>query len=202
MGQKQIKNIKSWEECAYLCKLDDKCKGWSWAGPDFVEATIIYTCALKPKLVVGTDEKGGGPESKKKGVVRGTKECGECMLIKIMCYVHLYVCYFSDVSTTLPPTTATPTLPPKNETCQQNDTHHKGDPLKSIEDIESWQQCAHLCFETKGCTHWSYFTESFVLGSMVGRCDLQSTDKGNREAVGVVSGTAECGECRVEFIRI
>ena len=183
-----------------MCKLDDDCKGWSWAGPDFVEATVIYQCALKPKLVTGTAE--GGPQSKKKGVVRGTKECGECKFINITLYMLLHIWPFSDVSTTLPPTTATPTLPPKNETCQQNDTHHKGDPLKSLEDIESWQQCAHLCFVTKGCTYWSYFTDSFVLGSMVGRCDLQSSDKGNREAVGVVSGTAECGECRIKLFRV
>ena len=68
---KQIKNIKSWEHCAYLCKLDPDCEGFTWASPDFVEATWTYVCALKNELKEGTKE---GIV----GLVRGTKECGEC----------------------------------------------------------------------------------------------------------------------------
>merc|ERR1712106_951196 len=175
LTQKQIKNIKSWEECAYLCRLDPECKGWSWASSEFVEATVIHTCALKPKLVIGTQE--GGPASKKKGAVRGTKDCGNY------------------VSTTTPSNliTTTPGIL-KNETCQINDTHHKGTPLQSVDDITLWEECAHICRNTDGCLFWSYFTDSFSVGTFVGRCDMQGSDEGFKELPGVVSGNAECGE--------
>ena len=78
-GQKQIKNIKSWQECAYLCQLDPECKGFTWVSPAFLEATKNYLCGLKPELVIGTAE--GGPESKIVGFVRGKKECGECKFL-------------------------------------------------------------------------------------------------------------------------
>ena len=65
-----------------------------------------------------------------------------------------------------------------------------------MEDINSWEHCAHLCQETDECEYWSYFTESFVVNSMVGQCDLQKSDEGHREASGVISGSAECGECK------
>ena len=71
-----------------MCRLDPKCKGWSWASSEFVEATVIHTCALKPKLVIGTQE--GGPASKKKGAVRGTKDCGDCMFIKLVASQNVY----------------------------------------------------------------------------------------------------------------
>ena len=67
-------------------------------------------------------------------------------------------------------------------------------------DIDSWESCAHLCRTTNGCTFWSFFTENFVVENMVGQCDLQSSDDGHREAFGVVSGTAECGECKLKWI--
>ena len=101
-----------------------------------------------------------------------------------------------DISTTTT-TTSTTTLPPKNISCGENDTHHKGNLIKSLDDIDSWQQCAHICWTTDGCTFWAFFSDTFVVSSMVGQCDLQSSDQGQREAMGVVSGTAECGECRV-----
>eukprot|EP00091_Calanus_sinicus_P003577 TRINITY_DN13747_c0_g1_i1.p1 TRINITY_DN13747_c0_g1~~TRINITY_DN13747_c0_g1_i1.p1 ORF type:complete len:363 (+),score=63.30 TRINITY_DN13747_c0_g1_i1:486-1574(+) len=114
-GQIDIKDIESWEECAIKCRLEPTCKGWNWAGPDYVEATRIHFCSLKPKLVTGTEA--NALDSKIEGGIRGTKECGEF------------------VSTT-PTTVSTTTRPLKNETCQQIDTHHKGTPLKSIEGID------------------------------------------------------------------
>ena len=100
---------------------------------------------------------------------------------------------------TTTPTTVTTTRPPKNMTCGEKNIHHKGNPLISIDDIDSWEACAHICRNTFGCTFWSFFSENFVVKNMVGQCDLQSSDDGQREAFGVVSGTAECGECKFEL---
>merc|ERR1712106_818081 len=173
-GQKQIRNIKSWQTCLYLCKLDPECKGFTWAGPEYLEATVMYVCALKPELKVGTEE--GGPDSKIVGAVRGKKECGEY------------------VPTTTPTPVTTTTRPLKNDTCLIDDTHYKGTPLQSIEDITSWEHCAHICRDTTGCSFWSFFTEQFQVSTMDGQCDLQGSDEGHGEALGVISGTAKCGE--------
>ena len=75
-SDKQIKNIKSWEHCAYLCKLDPECDGFTWAGPKYVEATRIFTCALKTELRKGKGEI--------VGLWRGTKECGDCKYCNIV----------------------------------------------------------------------------------------------------------------------
>ena len=103
--------------------------------------------------------------------------------------------YIADVSTTTS-TTSTTTLPPRNSSCEKNDAHHKGTPIKTVDDVTSWQECAYICWSTASCTFWSFFTETFIVTSMVGQCDLQSSDGGTREAVGVVSGTAKCGESK------
>ena len=34
-----------------------------------------------------------------------------------------------------------------------------------------------------------------MISTMVGQCDLQKSDEGHREGLGVVSGSADCGEC-------
>ena len=72
----QIENIKSWEHCAYLCKLHPECKGFTWADPRFVEATMIFECALKNELKSG--------EKDIVGLWRGTKECGDCKYMLIL----------------------------------------------------------------------------------------------------------------------
>ena len=48
-----IQNIKSWEHCAYLCKLDPECKGFTWAGPKYAVASIRFECALKGEIIDG-----------------------------------------------------------------------------------------------------------------------------------------------------
>ena len=82
-----------------------------------------------------------------------------------------------------------------------DDTHYKGTPLQSIEDITSWEHCAHICEDTTGCSFWSFFTDKFLVSNFVGQCDLQGSDEGHGEALGVISGTAKCGECKniIEF---
>ena len=63
-------NIKSWEQCAYLCKLNPECKGFTWAGPKYAVASMIFRCALKGELIDGKQDL--------VGLWRGTKECGDC----------------------------------------------------------------------------------------------------------------------------
>eukprot|EP00092_Neocalanus_flemingeri_P061317 GFUD01073698.1.p1 GENE.GFUD01073698.1~~GFUD01073698.1.p1 ORF type:complete len:378 (+),score=63.16 GFUD01073698.1:69-1136(+) len=81
----------------------------------------------------------------------------------------------------------------QKEACESVDYHHIGTPLKSLENIKSWEDCARLCRESYGCSFWSYFTERFVVDTMAGQCDLQKTNEGKRAAPGVTSGGAECG---------
>ena len=67
---KEETNIRSWEQCAYLCKLDPECKGFVWVGPNYAGVTSIYSCALKTEIEDGKEEI--------VGLWRGTKECGDC----------------------------------------------------------------------------------------------------------------------------
>ena len=66
---KQIKNIQSWEECAYLCRINPDCEGFTWAGPEYADSKMTSECALKTELTDGGELV---------GLYRGTKECGDC----------------------------------------------------------------------------------------------------------------------------
>ena len=90
------------------------------------------------------------------------------------------------LTTTTPGYTTTPGL--ANETCEKPDTVYDNEyNLQVIEDCPKWEDCATHCWENKdACTHFSWTKDK--------TCTLKTSDEGEQEEPGTVSGTAECGE--------
>ena len=93
------------------------------------------------------------------------------------------------------PTTPQPsTIPPiQNETCENNDEDINGTPIKIIHGIDKWEHCAYLCNQDNKCQFWTWTSERFPLDAFHGDCDLKERNGGKKKAIGIISGSSDCG---------
>ena len=77
--------------------------------------------------------------------------------------------------------------------CQENDIDLMGNDIKSFLNIASWAECAELCKEERGCSHWTWVSQRYTEDpSIFNKCHLKNSDSGRVKTTGLISGGQDC----------
>ena len=68
-----------------------------------------------------------------------------------------------------------------------------GNDIKSFLNIASWAECAELCKEERGCSHWTWVSQRYTEDpSIFNKCHLKNSDSGRVKTTGLISGGEDC----------
>ena len=76
--------------------------------------------------------------------------------------------------------------------CQENDIDLTGNDIKSLLNIATWAECAELCKNENGCSHWTWVSQRYNNPSIFNKCQLKNGDSGRVMTSGLISGGENC----------
>ena len=81
-------------------------------------------------------------------------------------------------------------------TCEEMDTDLMGDDIGAVLDVESWEECSHICQQRSDCSYWTWVSDEFEVNpDILHKCHLKDGDSGRRPTKGLISGSSDCGKC-------